>query len=277
MKNPIVHFKHLVKDPITNLDDAEARKKEIMPWFLGCIAAGVLFGLLSGIEALNFLSFVLIIPVAGIMFFGFLLSVIATAKKTFKVLTCEKCNTMPEIPTAEDFAKYVSYTVEKDEATFNGVKGYIDKNNQSVYSTVSASGKASAVLNVTLTCPKCGEVKHLKYCASPLVCNATKSEVPMVEYHGVSRMLEDSVRAVVEEYNDPARRNNILHTFHSSKNPHYVDRYKFKGANAAGAKPVYNGVYIEFRKDIEEMILHEFVLKERFGNFSDPSKPKKSK
>ena len=45
MKNPIAYIKHLVKDPITTMAEANARKKEIMPLLygsLGVLAVGLI-------------------------------------------------------------------------------------------------------------------------------------------------------------------------------------------------------------------------------------------
>ena len=83
MKNPIKHLKHLWKDPINTIEEANRRKKEIMPWFIGFLAAAVLFCALDGVLGTGILMILGIIGVFGAMAFGFMLFVIkkATAKK----------------------------------------------------------------------------------------------------------------------------------------------------------------------------------------------------
>jgi hypothetical protein len=100
MKNPLAYLKHLVKDPINTIAEADARKKEIMPWLYGSIALAVVPSVLGGaISALGFLTIFGIIGIFAVMFFGFLLFVIKKAKEKFKALTCNKCNVMAEIKT----------------------------------------------------------------------------------------------------------------------------------------------------------------------------------
>lgn len=85
MKNPLVYLKHLVKDPINTIAEADARKKEIMPWLYGSIALAVVPSVLGGaISALSFLTIFGMIGIFATMFFGFLLFVIKKAKEKFK-------------------------------------------------------------------------------------------------------------------------------------------------------------------------------------------------
>lgn len=274
MKNPIQYFKHLVKDPINTIAEADARKKEVLPWFIGFAAFGVLMGGLSCIEALSFLSLFTIIGVVGIMFFGFLLLVISMAKKRFETLTCDKCNTLAEIKTGEDFLKYISYTVVKDEAIYKGYTGNKEPSN-GVYTQVKVSASSSAVIAVDLKCPHCGEIKHLKYCATPFSCHIEKKNVRIIDYVDLRKAMEETVQSIVDDYNDPAKRELIPYTFHSSKNPNFEKRYEFKGANAIDAFPDYMGARIDHHKDAEEMLLHYFIFNELKGTLSDPNKANK--
>lgn len=276
MKNPLKYLKHLVKDPINTIAEANARKKEIMPLLygsLGVLAVGVILQVAVKLDFMAVFSF---IGLAGAAFFGFLLSVANTVKKRFEVLTCNKCNTLAEIKTPEDYAKYVSYTVEKDEATFKGYTGNKEPNN-GVYSLVKFSGSSTAEVSVALTCPHCGEVKHLKYSATPFKCHAEATKVGALQFPAVRTSLETAVRTAINDYNNPDKKASIPYTFHSSKNPNFENRYKFKGANGAGAHPDYMGARIDYHKDVEEMLEHYFVLNELSGTLSDPAKAKKSK
>ena len=73
MKNPILHVKHLWKDPINNIEEANTRKKEVMPWLLGSVGAAVLFCGLGGALGIGILSVFGFVGIVGVMVFGFLL------------------------------------------------------------------------------------------------------------------------------------------------------------------------------------------------------------
>ena len=274
MKNPLAYVKHIVKDPINTIAEADARKKEIMPLLYG--SAGVLaLGIILQVAAgLGFMAIFSFIGLVGVAFCGFLLMVVKSAKGRFEVLTCNKCNTLAEIKTPEDFKKYISFVVEKDEAKFDGYSGNKEATN-GVYSQVKFSGSSSAVLSVDLTCPHCGEVKHLKYYATPFKCHAEAKNVGIRAFPDVRDSLELAVRKAVDDYNDTDKRTKIPYTFHSSKNPNFENRYKFKGANGAGAHPDYVGARIDYHKDAEEILLHYFIFNELSGSLTDPAKAKK--
>lgn len=274
MKNPLAYLKHIVKDPINTIDEANARKKEIMP--LLYVSAGVLaLGVILQVAAkLDFMAVFSFIGLVGVVFCLFLFGVISSAKKRFEALTCNKCNFLAEFTTPEEFAKYVSYTVEKDEAVYKGYSGNTEPTN-GVYSLVKVSATSSAVLTVTITCPKCGEVKHLKYSATPFSCHVERKNVQAKDYAIIRTSMEELVRTVVNDYNDPEKKGNIPYTYHSSKNPNFENRYKFKGSNGVDAHPDYMGIRVDYHKDVEEMLEHNFVLRELQGTLYDPNKAKK--
>lgn len=276
MKNPLKYLKHIVKDPINNIAEADTRKKEIMPLFyvsLGILAVGLILQLAVKLEFMAALSFV---GLVGVAFCAFLFSVIKGARQRFEGLTCNKCNTMVQIKTSEDFGKYISYIVEKNEAVYGGYSGNKEPTN-GVFSLVKYSGSSKATASVELTCPHCGEVKRLKYSATPFKCHAEATKVGALQFSGVSASLENSVRTAINDYNNPDRKHLVPYTFHSSKNPNFENRFTFKGANASDSLPNYMGAKIDYHKDFEEMLEHYFVLNELNGSLIDPSKPKKSK
>ena len=275
MKNPLKYLKHIVKDPINTIAEADARKKEIMPWLFGSIALAVVANVLGGaVDALSFLTIFGLIGIFATMFFGFLLFVANSAKKRFEVLTCDKCNTLAEIKTPEAFAKYISFAVEKDEAVFKGYSGN-KQPTDGVYSLVSFSASSKALVAVDITCPHCGKVRHLKYSAEPFKCSAQAKKVGALAFPSVRMSLETAVRTAVNDYNDPNRRALVPYTFHSSKNPNFERRTTFKGANASDAHPNYMGARIDYRKDVSEMLEHYFVINELNGTLYDPAKAKK--
>ena len=277
MKKALDFLKHLVKDPINTIAEADERKKEIMPFLygsLGVLALGVILQLVAKLEFMAALSF---IGLASTAFFGFLLWVIKKAKERFEGLTCSKCNTLAEIKTPEDFAKYVSYVVEKDCATFKeGQHSKVTPTN-GVHSFVKITGSSSAVVWVDITCPNCGEVKHLKYEARPFECHTERKNVSVADYAVVFNQMETDVRNAVNDYNHPDKKTCIPYSLHSSKNPNFEERFTMKGANAPGAHPDYNGVRIDFHQDVEEMLEHYFVVPMINGTLTDPNKSQKSK
>ena len=274
MKNPLKFLKHVVKDPVNTIPEANARKKEIMPILyvsLGVLALGLILQIAVKLSFMAIFSF---IGLVGVGFFLFLLSVINKVKKRFECLTCDKCNTLAEIKTPEDFAKYVSYTVEKDVADF---KGYTGSNNATngVFAKVEYTATSSAVVSVKLTCPKCGEVKELKYTAVPFKCHASAQRVGALQLQAVSAPLEKAVREAVNDYNNPDTKSLIPYTYHSSKNPNFEARFTVKGVNGKVAHPDYMGTVLDYRKDVEEMLEHYFVLSDLTGSLTDPNKSKK--
>ena len=258
MKNPLHYLKHLVKDPINTIAEANERKKEIMPWFYGSIALAVIPSILGGaIDFLNFLTIFGAIGFIATIFFGFLLFVIKKAKDKFKALTCNKCNTLAEIKTYEDFTKYVSYTVGKNEAVFKGVSH--PGTSDGIISEVSARASATVVVEIDLTCPHCGNVKKLKYTVVPFKCSLSEKKVPVRDVEMVKMRFETAMRSIVADYNDPEKREGIGYSIHSKKNPKYELRTKPAIGNDTVAYPRYNGVKVDYRKDVEEMVEAFFV------------------
>lgn len=277
MKNPINYFKHLIKDPINTIEEANARKKEIMPWLFGSIALAVVPSVLGGaVDALSFLSIFGMIGIFATMFFGFLLWVILKSKERFAGLTCDKCGTLAEIKTSEDYAKYVSYTVETDEAIFKGYSGNKEPTN-GVYSLVKFTGTSKAVVSVRLTCPHCGEVKHLKYCCVPFECYAEAKNVGAIAFPTTKMTLENAVRTAVNDYNNPDKKTSIPYTYQSTKNPKYEEKPRARTLGSSEVNIDYMGAKIHFHQDVEEMLEHYFVIPMINGTLTDPSKSKKSK
>ena len=274
MKNPLKHIKHIVKDPINTIAEADARKKEVMPLLyisLGILAVGLILQLALQLEFMVAISFIgLVCTVISV----FLLWVIKKSKERFEGLTCKKCNTLAEIKTPEAFAKYVSYSVVEDKAIYKGYTGNKEPTN-GVYSLVKYHATSSAIVKVAITCPNCGEVKTLVYTTEPFKCHAEASKVGALQFKAVSASLEMAVKTAVNDYNDPEKKYEIPYSLHSSKNPHFEERFTFKGANGAYAHPEYKGAKIDTHQDVEEMLEHYFVVPMINGTLKDPNKSKK--
>ena len=267
MKNPIAYIKHLMKDPINTMDEANVRKKEIMPWFIGSIVLAVVPGILEGILVTGFLSIFSLIGIFATMFFGLLLFVIKKAKEKFKALTCNKCNTLAEIKTAEDFAKYITYSFDKNEAVYEGISHPASKDG--VVSCVTASASASVNVTIELKCPNCGNVKKLNYAIVPFKCSAKESNVAVCNVELVKSKLENVVRAAVSDYNTPEIYATMPRSIHSAKNPLFESRTTFKAANDPNAHPDYNGVKIGKFIDPEEVVEQFFLINQIDGKITE--------
>lgn len=271
MKNPLKHLKHMWKDPINTIDEANARKKEVLPWLFGSIGLAVLGAGLSNINGLGFLMIFGMVGIFGAMAFGFMLFIIKKAKQKFTALTCNKCNVMAEIKTPEDFAKYVSYTVGDHVAEYRGISH--PSSNNGVVSKVEAKGSATVAVSIDLKCPHCGEVKRLIYTITPFKCSAVEEKVLVRDVEAVKSRLENSVKEVVRDYNDLEKRASFPYSIHSKKSPNYENRTKAQVGTSW--IPRYNGVRIDYRKDVEEMVEAFFLENQLDGTISDPNKPKK--
>lgn len=256
MKNPIQQIKHMWKDPINNVAEADARKKEVMPWLIGSAAVAAVFCILDGILGTGFLMIPGFVGICGVMLFGFMLFIIGKAKEKFKALTCDKCNTMAVIKTPAEMEQYVSYVVGTNQAVYHGVSH--PASNDGVVSKIEAKASADVVVAINLKCPHCGNVKPLEYSITPFKCHASETKVRVKDVEFVKARLEDKVRAAVNDYNDPETRKNIPYSIHSKYNPHNAEKAKLQ-ANDKKVHPDYNGVIIDYRKEPVEMVEQFFL------------------
>lgn len=273
IKQVFAHLKHLWKDPINTVAEADERKKEVMPWLLGSIGATVLFCGLSNIGPLGFLMVFGMIGMVGVMAFGFMLFIIKKAKTKFEALTCDSCKVMADIKTPESYAQYVSYTIGTHKAIYHGVSH--PSSNNGVVSKVEASGSATVEVSIDLKCPHCGNVKPLAYRIVPFKCSLFEENVPVRDVELVKMRLGNEVKAVVEDYNNPEKRLEFPYSIHSKKNPNYENRTKPQVGSSW--IPRYNGVRIDYRKDVEDMVEEFFLENQLDGTIIDVNKAKKSK
>lgn len=260
MKNPIATIKHLWKDPINTIEEADARKKEIMPWLIGSAVLAVA-GMVLGTLLLSLLTILGIVGILGVMMFAFLLFIIKKAKEKFKALTCNKCNVMAKFETQEDYEKYVFYEVTKNEIAPLTV--FAPKaNDQGIVSEISVSAHANAVALITLTCPSCGEKKQLVYTISPFKCSCKEKKVHFRDAELVRARLEASVKEVVEDY----PKGIIPYTVHSIHHPNNANKAK---AGAEGATVGYKGVSVTYHRTPEELVEGFFLHNELNGTIKE--------
>lgn len=277
MKKLLAKLKHMWKDPINTIEEADARKKEVMPWLYGSIGVAVLGCGLSNVGPLDFLMIFGLIGVFGVMLFGFMLFVIKKAKEKFAALTCDKCNTMATIKTPEEYEAQVSYVYDVAfKAEYDGISH--PQSNNGVVSEIRAKAHASVAILIDLKCANCGTAKRLEYVITPFKCSIIEKKVPVRDVELVKMRLENAVKEVVNDFNDLEKRVNIPFTIHSVHNPQYENRTKPQvGTGESVAFPHYNGVKIDYHRTPEEMIRGFFLENELNGKIIDPSKPRKAK
>lgn len=264
IKQFFAYLRHLWKDPIKTVSDCDQRKKEIMPLLYVSIGILVLFVGLSLIPALDFMATIGgTIGLGGIAFCVFLISIANKAKKKFIALTCTKCNTMADLKTEEDFAKYVNYEVTSFTVSYDGVSH--PGSNDGVVSYVKAQGHADAVVTIQLTCPNCGEVKTLVYTVQPFKCHREEDKVRVPDVEIVKSRLEATVTKVLETYKTEEGRKEIPFTIHSVHHSEYANRSKPQMGNSA---PRVGEVIIDYHRTIPELVEGFFIHNELNGNIS---------
>lgn len=245
------NFIHAWKDPVKNVAEVDERKKEVFSLLYFFIAATLVFTALGFIPVVGgILSLVSFVAIIGIFACLFLFFVLSRGKKKFQMLTCNNCNTMAQVDSKEIFDELVSYELVKEDVSFSVGNDSSDKNGQV---RVYAEATAYATYIIKLKCPNCGTVKTLQYNTKSFECR--KSENTTVhEVSFVKSQLEPKVREVVKMYQSE-NRSEIPYTIHSKYHPDYVNRDKFK----LRENPSINGVYITFRKDVDEIVEAYFI------------------
>ena len=253
LKNPVKLF----KEPVKTIDEVEQRKKDIKPWF---IISGVLC--LVGIGVL------------GLMIFGFLYIMANRIKKKMECLTCDNCNKMASFQNIEEFKKYVTYTIVGGKAKYKGAKHTVI--NQGIDAIVEAQADASAIVYISLTCPHCGTTKQLEYYITPFICSKREEKVSIRDVEVLKSRFERLVKEVVEVFNDPLRHHEIPYTIHSVNHPNYEERGKLQ-LDSSKVYGYYNGVKIEYHRDVEELVEGFFVHNEINGKIIESNNKAKSK
>ena len=256
-KNPIAYLKHIVKDPIQTIAEADERKKEIMPLLYISIALIVVSAVLMTFIDLAFLSIVTLIGLAGAGLSAFLLSIISKAKAKFAALTCDGCNTMISIDNIDDFNKYVSYEIIKENTSSNVTH---PGSNNGVVSVITATGESTAVTTVSFVCPNCGKTKTFRYTITPFKCQREQKNVRVADVEVVKINFENTMRSVMEEY-ESGDRSKIPYSIQSIHSPDYENRTK-----PQTSRPVYNGVTIVYHREIDEMVEGLFIRNELNGS-----------
>ena len=148
------HLKHIFKDSVENIEAANTRKKEIMPFFLTSLGIMVvpfilaaIFGALKlGINLTGVFTAISFVGLIGVCAFGFLLWTVSKIKSKYKNIFCDNCNTRIE------YGDNVSYTV---------TQVYETKNQNS--NTGDITVKEFTKVDINCVCQNCNAKKTFKH------------------------------------------------------------------------------------------------------------------
>ncbi len=255
---------NLWKEPVTNAEQVKARKKDLWAWLYTFAGIALLMGILGGIvSAISIVTGIFVfVGVVGIMYCGFLLFVAGKAGDRFEALTCEDCNTLFALENKEDFGKYISYEIVKENVT-SDLSHPASQNG--MVREVTASGKASVTVQIELKCPNCGKIRTLLYSIEPFKCERKESNVLVKDLAIVKANLETAVKEVVATYKNPETRNEIPFSIHSIHSPNYANRSKPQTYNSL---PQVNGVKITYHRTADELVKGYFTENELNGTLS---------
>lgn len=251
---------HMWKDPIRNIPEADARKAEIMPLLYLSVAVMLIGAILQVALGLDFMAILTFVGVVGILFCAFLLFIVSKGKAKFAALTCNDCNTMIDIHTPEEFAKFVSFEIISENTTYDLSH---PESKDGVVPNVTVKGHSTAVVAVGFTCPKCGKVKTFRYTIEPLKCEKSEKNVRVRDLQFVKANLESDMRSVLDIYQN-GDRTSIPYSVQSIYHPNYENRDKLQSA----AYGKVNGVSIRYHRGIGEMVEGLFIRNELNGNIN---------
>ena len=258
------NLKPMWKDPVNNMQQLEAKRKDVwdmMYTVLAILAITILLSVLGNLikplaAIAGIVSTLNIIPIAGLMFAGFLLFVLKKAEEKFKALTCKKCGHMLDLKTQADFAKYVTYEIRSEKSS-TGISHPASKDGVVPY--VEATGSVSSSVAVAFTCTECGENKAFMYYIEPLKLKARSNKVVVAGVETAKVNLTNSVQAILDMYEngDGAK---IPYSISSVHHPRHAERTKPQTGYES-----YRGVDIVYHRDIDEMVEGLFIHNELNG------------
>lgn len=252
------NLKPMVKEPITNMEQLQAKRAEVWGGMYTVIALTIIMVILSIIPVVGGIaSMLMIIPVAGLMFFGFLLWVLKKAEDKFKALTCGKCGKMLDLKTEQELSKYVTYEIVSEKSSA-GISHPSSKDGIVPY--VEATGTVATVVKVSFTCPDCGEVKTFMYYVEPLKLKARTKQVPVPAIETAKMNVTNSVQFVLDMYEngDAAK---IPYSIQSVHHPRNAEKTKLQTGYEQ-----YRGVDIVYHRDIDELVEGLFLHNEINGS-----------
>lgn len=251
------NIKPMVKDPVTNMDQLIERRREVSGMLYFFILFTAVIAILCCLPVVgDIASMLTILPVAGLMFSGFLMWVLAKAEDKFKALTCGKCGKMLELHTQAEMAKYVTYEIVSEKSN-SGISH--PASNNGIVPYVEATGSVSSAIKVTFTCPDCGETKTFMYHVEPLKLKIKTKQVPVPAIETAKANVTNAVQAILDMYDngDGAK---IPYSIQSVHHPRNAEKTKPQTGYEQ-----YRGVDIVYHRDIDEMVEGLFIHNELNG------------
>ena len=253
MKNPFSAIKHLIQDPVKNSDEIDQRKKKIIPLFLVALAIPVILIVVSLIADLSFLTFVGIFAlIIALFYFLQIFSVMKKMKEKFKVFLCDGCQTQADFSSKpEDLSKYVTFEVLKEDSDTSVHASA--PNDRGIIPSIKATINSTALVKITITCPKCGKKKSFKYSFKTFECQRTESNIRVKDAVTVKTALQDKLDEILAVY-ESEQRDTIPFSVYSKHHPNFENRFKVQ---LTGEE--YKSFIVKYHVSIDEMV-ERFIL-----------------
>ena len=186
-------------------------------------------------------------------------------KKKFLILTCENCKKQADFTNdADGYTTSVTWKLLQEPCR---VKVDFPKaNDKGVITKIEAVATATALFEITLTCPNCGTKKTFQYSIESFKCRKSEKDVPVSTAQDrdnavhVKEYLEKTIYDIVEIYNDTEKRKDIPYTIHSKN--HYDHANRMNKIKVVGED--YKGATVLYHRDIEEF-MDAFFLENEIG------------
>lgn len=188
--NLLGKIKYFLTEPVKNSAEANARKKELIPYTfitLGAVIVFMILGML--IEPIkivfNIISF---IGIFFVFIFGWCLFKAISLKKKFKDLECENCKTV--IKYTPDFKidvarKSFSFSEEKTSNSSAGIN-------------IKVTGSEFSSVSVECKCQECGTVKKLNKTFKTVGCSMSQNGVSALSADILIMEMKKSMQAAYD-------------------------------------------------------------------------------
>ncbi|MBQ2810035.1 MAG: hypothetical protein IJF11_03990 [Clostridia bacterium] len=258
MKKLKDYFKRLFKGEINTPEDCEQRKKDIKKFLIG---SAILLGITLLCQILISDSFGMLNMIGGfgLIIGAFLMLVVKNIEKRFKFLTCNKCKTVANITTDEEFEQLVHYEILDIKPHFDKLYTLDDDKKPGFYKELRVSAHITVKIGLALKCANCGEEKLGYFSIVPFKCQISQRDVPVSVSADYVTAWTDRIGEVLNEWLDEDNEYDIPVTVTSIYHPNYENRGK---PGCDGAREEYKGVTITYSRGIDEMVDGYFLRKE---------------
>jgi len=247
----------IAREPVKTPADAADRRGRLWPltYLFGAITLVmfVLAAVIPGIGSIfGIIGFITLLAVG---YNALMLSVLKKAEGKFAALTCDNCQALMTLESSEDYQKYVSFTVVSHDVD---TKVEHPSSNEGKVSYIRASARATAIVEITTKCPKCGTAKTFRFRVHPFNCKTEEKNVFVRNVDLVKINLENKLREIVDKYNEDP--DSLPFTSSSIHHPEY-------GKKSAFIQPaMWKDFTIGDHRTVAEMVEAFFVKGELNGD-----------